>query len=82
MRGATRAVTRLSRQSARRRRPERLKALLPDVWALLKPRRGLLTLALLLMAVGRVAGLVLPASTKYLVDDVIGRRNLALLVPL
>jgi subfamily B ATP-binding cassette protein MsbA len=48
----------------------------------MKPRRGLLTLALLLMAVGRVAGLVLPASTKYLVDDVIGARNLGLLLPL
>jgi subfamily B ATP-binding cassette protein MsbA len=82
MRGATRAVTRLSKRSARGRRPERLKDLLPDVWALLKPRRGLLSLALVLMAVGRVAGLVLPASTKYLIDDVIGRRNLELLVPL
>jgi len=75
-------VTRLSRQSARGRKPERLKALLPDVWALLRPRRGLLSLALVLMAVGRVAGLVLPASTKYLIDDVIGRRNLGLLAPL
>jgi subfamily B ATP-binding cassette protein MsbA len=82
MRGATRAVTRLSKRSARGRRPERLKDLLPDVWALLKPRRGLLSLALVLMAVGRVAGLVLPASTKYLIDDVIGRRDLGLLVPL
>jgi len=75
-------VTRLSRQSARGRKPERMRALLPDVWALLKPRRRLLSLALVLMAIGRVAGLVLPASTKYLIDDVIGRRNLGLLVPL
>jgi ABC-type multidrug transport system fused ATPase/permease subunit len=82
MRGPARAVTRLSRQSARRRKPEHLKDLLPDVWALVKPRRALLALALVLMAIGRVAGLVLPASTKYLIDDVIGRRNLGLLVPL
>jgi ABC-type multidrug transport system fused ATPase/permease subunit len=82
MRAPTRAVARLSRQSARGRKPERVKALLPDVWALMKPRRGLLSLALVLMAVGRVAGLVLPASTKYLIDDVVGRRNLGLLVPL
>jgi subfamily B ATP-binding cassette protein MsbA len=75
-------VTRLSRQSARRRKPERLRDLLPDVWALLKPRRGLLAFALVLMAVGRVAGLVLPASTKYLIDDVIGGRQLDLLLPL
>jgi len=75
-------VTRLSKRSAEVRKPLRLRALLPDVWALVKPRRGLLALALVLMAVGRIAGLVLPASTKYLIDDVIGRRNLGLLVPL
>ncbi len=32
--------------------------------------------ALALMAVNRVAGLVLPGSTKYLIDDVIGKRQL------
>ena len=75
-------MTRLSRQSSRGRKPERLRALLPDVWALMKPRRGLLAVAFLLMAVSRVAGLVLPASTKYLIDDVIGRRQVDLLLPL
>ncbi len=40
---------------------------LPEVWALLKPRRGLLALGMVLMAVNRVSGLVLPASQKYLV---------------
>ena len=75
-------MTRLSKRSARGRKPERLRALLPDVWALLKPRRRLLSVAFLLMAVGRVAGLVLPASTKYLIDDVIGGRNVGLLLPL
>jgi len=34
------------------------------------------------MVVNRVSGLVLPASTKYLVDDVIGKRRLHLLYPL
>jgi subfamily B ATP-binding cassette protein MsbA len=82
MRGAARAVTRLSKRSAGVRKPVHLRALIPDVWALVKPRRRLLALALVLMAIGRVAGLVLPASTKYLVDDVIGRRDLGLLVPL
>jgi len=55
---------------------------LPEVWALMRPRRRLLTLALVLMAIGRVAGLVLPGSTKLLIDDVIGRRRLELLLPL
>ena len=33
------------------------------------------------MAVNRVAGLVLPVSTKFLIDDVIGKRQLQLLRP-
>jgi subfamily B ATP-binding cassette protein MsbA len=34
------------------------------------------------MAINRASGLVLPASTKYLVDDVIGKRHLGLLTPI
>src|SRR6266446_6032314 len=55
---------------------------LPDVWALMKPRRGLLALGFMLMAINRVAGLVLPASTKYLVDNVISKRQIQLLTPI
>jgi ABC-type multidrug transport system fused ATPase/permease subunit len=55
---------------------------LPDVWALVRPRRGLLALGFALMAINRVAGLVLPASTKYLVDNVIGKRQINLLTPI
>src|SRR6202051_4307719 len=55
---------------------------LPHVWTLIKPRRGILALGLLLMAVNRVSGLILPASTKYLVDDVIGKRHIRLLTPI
>jgi ABC-type multidrug transport system fused ATPase/permease subunit len=55
---------------------------LPDVWALIKPRRGLLALGFLLMAVNRVSGLVLPASTKYFVDNVISKRQIQLLTPI
>src|SRR5690242_9446412 len=52
---------------------------LPHVWALLKPRRLLLAGGFLLMLLNRGAELVLPASTKYLIDDVIGHRHLSLL---
>jgi ABC-type multidrug transport system fused ATPase/permease subunit len=52
------------------------------VWALVKPRRALLGLGFALMAVNRVAGLVLPASTKYLIDDVMGKKQVRLLLPL
>ncbi len=55
---------------------------LPDVWALMKPRRGLLALGFVLMAINRLAGLVLPASTKYLVDNVISKRQIQLLTPI
>jgi ABC-type multidrug transport system fused ATPase/permease subunit len=55
---------------------------LPDVWALIKPRRGLLALGFVLMAVNRVSGLVLPASTKYFVDNVISKRQIQLLTPI
>jgi ABC-type multidrug transport system fused ATPase/permease subunit len=34
------------------------------------------------MAVNRVSGLILPASTKYLVDDVIGKHHIRLLTPI
>jgi ABC-type multidrug transport system fused ATPase/permease subunit len=43
------------------------------------PRRGLLTLGFVLMAVNRISGFVLPASTKFLIDDVINKHHLAAL---
>src|SRR5437588_11979058 len=55
---------------------------LPEVWALMKPRRGLLALGFVLMAINRLSGLVLPASTKYLVDNVISKRQIQLLTPI
>ena len=66
----------------KRPKSERLRALLPDVMELVRPRRGLLAFGMLLMAINRVSGLVLPASTKYLVDDIIGKRHYYLLQPL
>jgi subfamily B ATP-binding cassette protein MsbA len=48
------------------------------VWA----RRGRLALGLVLMLINRLSGLVLPASSKYLIDDVVGRGNAQLLMPL
>jgi len=49
---------------------------------LLRQHRHSLTIGLALMLVSRLAGLVLPASVKYLVDDVIGKHNHHLLLPL
>ena len=64
------------------RKLTRLLAVLPDVWTLVWPRRGLLALGFCLMAVNRVSGLVLPYSTKFVVDNVIGRKQAQLLLPL
>ena len=55
---------------------------LPDIWALIKPRRGLLALGFVLMAVNRLSGLVLPASMKYFVDNVVLHKQVQLLTPL
>jgi len=55
---------------------------LPDVWTLMKPRRGLLALGFVLMAINRVSGLVLPGSMKYFVDNVVLHRQLQLLTPI
>jgi len=54
---------------------QQLKGALPEIWALIRPRRGLLGIGLVLMAINRVAGLVLPASTKFLIDDVIVKKH-------
>jgi subfamily B ATP-binding cassette protein MsbA len=48
------------------------------VWA----RRGRLTIGLGLMLINRLAGLVLPGTSKFLVDDVIGKGRHEWLVPL
>ncbi len=46
------------------------------------PRRGLLALGFLLMIINRLSGLVLPYSTRFLIDGVIGKRQTQLLTPL
>src|SRR2546422_6210479 len=67
---------------AKQEKSARLRELLPEVWVFIKPRRGLLAVGFAVMAINRVAGLILPASTKYLVDDIILKRHLQMLFPL
>ncbi len=75
-RGTGRATT--ADLTASRPKPQ-LKKVLPEVWKLVKPRRFLLGGSFLLMILNRASGLVLPASTKYLIDNVMGRHELSLL---
>jgi ABC-type multidrug transport system fused ATPase/permease subunit len=46
---------------------------LPEVWQLIKPRRVLLGGSFVLMVINRASGLILPASTKPLIDSVMGK---------
>ena len=59
-----------------------LKSVWPMIWELVRPRRVLLGFSFLLLLIGRLCGLVLPASPKFLVDDVIGKHRPDLLLPL
>jgi ABC-type multidrug transport system fused ATPase/permease subunit len=61
---------------------QRLKVVLPEVWKLMRPRRGLLALGFALMVTNRLAGFVLPYSSKFLIDDVVGKHHTELLRPL
>jgi len=68
-------------ESTKKKRPK-----LSDAWRetreLLVVHRARLALGLGLMLVNRLIGLVLPASSKYLIDEVIGKQRTDLLVPL
>ena len=64
------------------KRSESLKALLPEVVALMKPRQGLLLAGAGLMLINRICGLALPWSTKYLVNDVMLKGQFHLLLPI
>jgi ABC-type multidrug transport system fused ATPase/permease subunit len=61
---------------------DHLKSVLPLLKELVRPRRGLLAAGLGLMAINRVCSLVLPGSTKFLVDNVITKRQVSMLKPL
>jgi subfamily B ATP-binding cassette protein MsbA len=75
-RGTARATS--ADLSASRPKPK-LKKVLPEIRKLMKPRRWLLAGSFLLMIVNRASGLILPASTRYLIDNVMGKHQLHLL---
>jgi subfamily B ATP-binding cassette protein MsbA len=53
-----------------------------DLRELVWPRRRLFAAGLVLVFINRAASLVLPTSTKYLIDDVVQKRRPELLTPL
>ncbi|HLJ49364.1 MAG TPA: ABC transporter ATP-binding protein [Bryobacteraceae bacterium] len=61
---------------------QRLRVIWPDVREMIKPRRKILAAGFLLMLINRTCGLVLPGSTKYLIDNVVGKHQFQLLTPI
>jgi subfamily B ATP-binding cassette protein MsbA len=64
-----------------RQKPD-MRRVLPEIWMLVKPRRGLLAAGFVLMVINRVCGLALPASTRFLIDNVMTKHQADKLVPL
>src|SRR5215470_6257273 len=61
---------------------QQFKSAWPMIKELVRPRRGLLAFSLLLVLVGRIAGLVLPVSSKFLFDTVLHKSRPDLLLQL
>jgi ABC-type multidrug transport system fused ATPase/permease subunit len=57
------------------KRKPNLKKMWPQIWGLVKPRMGLLIGGLGLMVINRVAGLVLPYTSKTLLDKVLSTQH-------
>jgi len=60
---------------ANRTRRERLRDLLPDLMALVGPRRGILITGMILIALSRLASMAPPVAMKFLIDDVIAKKD-------
>ena len=58
---------------------QQFKSAWPMIKELVRPRRGLIAFSFLLLLIGRVCGLVLPLSTKFLIDTVINHHHPELL---
>jgi ABC-type multidrug transport system fused ATPase/permease subunit len=72
----------VSPAKTKKKASQHLRSALPLLKELVYPRRKLLAFGFLLMLMNRGAGLVLPGSTKYLVDNVIVKQQMGLLKPL
>ncbi|MGB6134345.1 MAG: ABC transporter ATP-binding protein [Acidobacteriaceae bacterium] len=66
---------------AAKKKPE-LRKVMPEIWKLVRPRKWLLLLGLLLVAINRVAGLVLPYLSKPFVSLVLTKHEMNRLMPL
>ncbi len=77
--GGRSAHSRDRAETPKRSTGERIKNIWPDLREMILPRRKLLATGLVLMVINRVSGMVLPYSTKFLIDDVIGKHHVEML---
>jgi ABC-type multidrug transport system fused ATPase/permease subunit len=57
-------------------RRARLRELLPDLWAIIAPRKWILIVGMVLIGLTRLAAMAPPVAMKYLIDEVIAKRDL------
>ena len=69
----SRGGSRHAREEGASRPKPSLRKVWPEVMALVRPRRWLLLFGLLLVAIRSVSGLVLPFTTRSLIDNVMGK---------
>jgi ABC-type multidrug transport system fused ATPase/permease subunit len=72
----------LDRDPSRVTRGQQLVNVLPEIWAIMRPRRWLLLFGLVLLLINRASGLALPLSTKFLVDTIMIQHHGQYLFPL
>jgi ABC-type multidrug transport system fused ATPase/permease subunit len=81
VRSATPASAKHARDGEKKKRPS-LDVVWREARELVWAHRSRLGLGFLLMIVNRLAGLVLPASSKWLIDEVVGKSRADLLIPI
>ncbi|HZA36642.1 MAG TPA: ABC transporter ATP-binding protein [Vicinamibacterales bacterium] len=81
VRSATPASAKHARDGDKKKRPS-LDVVWREARELVWAHRSRLGLGFLLMIVNRLAGLVLPASSKWLIDEVVGKSRADLLIPI
>jgi ABC-type multidrug transport system fused ATPase/permease subunit len=69
-------------ENRKKRRKVDFKNVRAEAASLVREHRGTLSIGLALMVVNRLAGLVIPALPRFLIDDVIGKNRPELLMPL
>ena len=77
-----RNTTSMPSDASPKKKPVSMSAAWREARALVWAHRKRLTIGLILMLISRLAGLVLPASSKYLIDDVVTGRRTDLLLPI